>query len=136
MKEHPILTKISSAGMRLGIDRFQSFLEYIGNPTANFAAIHVAGTNGKGSVVRTLEYALVEGQYRVGAYTSPHLREINERIHINTQPIDDVVFSDLIFEVYELALQWAKESLQLDEESPLTHFELLTACAFVYFARS
>ena len=135
MKHHPTLTMVSSAGMRLGIDRFMSFIQYLGNPIAHFPMIHVAGTNGKGSVVRILESCLSHGGYRVGSYISPHLEDINERICVGQKMISDEELGPLIEYCHSAAKTWSNEVLGIKEDIPLTHFELLTACAFVYFSR-
>ncbi|MEC7984563.1 MAG: folylpolyglutamate synthase/dihydrofolate synthase family protein, partial [Myxococcota bacterium] len=135
MREHEILNAFASAGIRLGIDRFQSFIEYIGNPTQFFPVIHVAGTNGKGSVVRILESVLTQAGYRVGTYTSPHLQHINERITINTQPIDDNELDRLLRDCFEKSSVWSESELGFKDDIPLTYFELLTAVSFIYFAQ-
>ena len=134
MRKHPILEDISKAGIRLGIDRFLSFIKFLGNPLTHFPVIHVAGTNGKGSIVRMLESCLNSSNYRVGAYISPHLIHINERIRVGNTPISDQELSSLLEDTYEQAKEWGRISLQLEDDIPITHFELLTATAFRYFS--
>lgn len=134
MRTHPILQQTSKAGIRLGIDRFSSFISYIGNPIAHFPVIHVAGTNGKGSIVRMLESCLHEAGYRVGAYTSPHLQHVNERICVGNSPISDEDLDQLLNEQYEKAQEWMSQELHILDEVPLTHFEMLTAVALQHFS--
>ena len=136
MREHEILNEIASAGIRLGIDRFQSFIEFLGNPTQCFSVIHVAGTNGKGSIVKMLGSVLFEAGYRVGTYTSPHLQHINERISINKQPVSDSDLDRLLRFCYQKSKEWAEEELGLTDTIPITYFELLTAAGFLHFAQS
>ena len=74
-------------GIKLGLGTIKKILNGLGNPQQNFRSIHVAGTNGKGSVASTLAAILKAAGYRVGLYTSPHLMRFNERIRINGRPI-------------------------------------------------
>jgi dihydrofolate synthase/folylpolyglutamate synthase len=69
--------------IKLGLDAMRSFMAKVGNPEQSLKTIHVAGTNGKGSVSVTLLTILSEAGYRVGLYTSPHLISLTERIKIN-----------------------------------------------------
>ena len=69
-------------GIILELDTIKGILNALGNPQNNFACIHVAGTNGKGSVASALSYILHEAGYKVGLNTSPHLVRFNERICI------------------------------------------------------
>ena len=80
-------------GIILGLDVIGNILKGVGNPQNNFNTIHVAGTNGKGSIASALSTILHKAGYKVGLYTSPHLVRFNERICINNQPVsdDDVV---------------------------------------------
>ena len=75
-------------GVRLGLDRVENLLTYLGNPQQQIPFIHVAGTNGKGSVCAYLSSVLTTAGYRVGRYTSPHLVHWTERICINEQAIN------------------------------------------------
>ena len=70
-------------GIILGLETIKRILSALGNPQGNFASIHVAGTNGKGSVASSLSSILHQSGYKVGLYTSPHLVRFNERICIN-----------------------------------------------------
>ena len=95
--------------------------------------IHVAGTNGKGSVVSMCEQIYVESGLKVGATTSPHLQHVNERVRINGEPITDEQFDLLVREVCVKARDWGRE--HSIEGEPLTYFEAMVAVAFIHFAR-
>ncbi len=112
-------------GIKLGLDLISGMLEGVGNPQHRYATIHVAGTNGKGSVAATLATILQAAGHRVGLYTSPHLVHFNERIRINGRPISNegVVAS---FQAVEKAHAGDREP---------TFFEFSTAMALYEFAR-
>jgi dihydrofolate synthase/folylpolyglutamate synthase len=76
-------------GIKLELDTIRRILNAIGNPQRTFKSIHIAGTNGKGSVAAMLSTILQSAGYKVGRYTSPHLVKFNERICIDNQPISD-----------------------------------------------
>lgn len=99
-------------------------LRGLGNPQNRFSSIHVAGTNGKGSIAAFLSSILDRGGYKVGLYTSPHLVHFNERIQINGRPIPD----DDLAQVLE-----AVRAIYTQGEPP-TFFECATAMALHYFA--
>ena len=112
-------------GIILGLETISDILAGLGNPQETFSAIHVAGTNGKGSIASALATILQQAGYRVGLYTSPHLIRFNERICVNGQPVsdDDVVAS------------WeAVKSVHHGDREP-TFFEFSTAMAFHEFGR-
>jgi dihydrofolate synthase/folylpolyglutamate synthase len=108
-----------------GLDRIRFLLAGLGDPHRTFRAIHVAGTNGKGSVAATAESILRATGRRTGLYTSPHLVGFSERIAIDGRPAD----LDLLESV-------AAELLPLAEEADATFFEAVTALGFAAFARS
>jgi dihydrofolate synthase/folylpolyglutamate synthase len=112
-------------GIILGLETTRSILSALGNPQNNFCSIHVAGTNGKGSVAAALSSILQESGYRVGLYTSPHLIRFNERICINNRQISD----DAVVKSY-CAVQKAHHG----NRAP-TFFELTTAMALYEFGR-
>ena len=87
--------------------------------------IHVAGTNGKGSTVATLRACLEAAGYRVHVYTSPHLVHFNERIRVAGRLIEDAALMALL-----------EESERVNAGAPITLFEILTAAAFLAFART
>jgi dihydrofolate synthase/folylpolyglutamate synthase len=82
-------------GIKPGLDVETALLEKLGNPHTSFAAIHVAGTNGKGSVCAMLDAVLRTTGLTVGIYTSPHLVNFNERIRVNGIAISDVELAEL-----------------------------------------
>ena len=107
------------------LDRMGDLVGLMGDPQSSYPVIHLTGTNGKGSTARMLTALLVEKGLSVGTYTSPHLERINERMAWNGEPIDDAAFVEVIEAVAQL------EALL---DSPPTHFEILTAAAFRWFA--
>jgi len=116
-------------GSKLGLERMTRLMELLGNPQNDMKVIHVAGTNGKGSVCRYLYSVLQENGYKAGLYTSPYLERFTERIEFNgaeITPEDLVEYTDEVL---------TKVGIMLAEgqESP-TEFELITAIAFLYFA--
>lgn len=100
-------------------------LELLGHPERDYQAIHITGTNGKGSTTAMITSLLIELGLSVGTYTSPNLHEVNERIAWNGEAIPDDDFCDVL---YRLAL------IEGELTEPLTRFELLTVAAFLYFA--
>ena len=112
-------------GIILELDTIRGILNALGNPQNNFACIHVAGTNGKGSVASALSSILNESGYKVGLYTSPHLVRFNERICINNRQISD---ADVV-KSYK-----AVQQVHHGNRSP-TFFEFATAMALYEFGR-
>ena len=104
----------------LGLERIESLLKKVGNPEKNLKCIHVAGTNGKGSVCAMIHSILVDAGYKVGLYTSPHLKKFNERIKINDGEISDE----------DIVKYYLKVKKYLSGQS---FFEITTAMAFLYF---
>lgn len=122
-----ILNPFQRFGVHLGLERIQKLLADLGNPHHSVPVIHVAGTNGKGSVCAYLSAVLTEVGYRVGRFTSPHLVDWNERICFNEQPISTEAFAELLLQV-QAAIP------ENSEDSP-TQFEVITAAAWLYFAQ-
>lgn len=122
-----LLDPFQRFGVHLGLNRIERLLADLGNPHHQVPIIHVAGTNGKGSVCAYLSSILTEAGYRVGRYTSPHLIDWTERIYLNGQAISDTALIEI--------LQDIQQAIATDEESP-TQFEVITAAAWLYFARS
>lgn len=121
------LRKYERFGVDLGLDRILYLLERLGNPHQRVPVIHVAGTNGKGSVCAYLSSVLTVAGYRVGRYTSPHLIDWTERITLNQQP----VASNTLL----VALQQVEEAIDPDQPTP-TQFEVLTAAAWCIFVEA
>lgn len=124
------LEEIQVPGRTLGLDRIKSLMKRLGNPEEKLKIIHVAGTNGKGSVCSMLNSTLIEAGYVVGLFTSPHLIHYNERIQIQNTPISDDNFIKLGYKIKDIC----KEMVGNNEEMP-TFFEYITAMAFLYFAQ-
>lgn len=122
-----ILQPYQRFGVHLGLDRIERLLANLGNPHERVPTIHVAGTNGKGSVCAYLSSVLTCAGYRVGRYTSPHLVNWNERICLNEQPIATAVLQSLLVEV--------TNAIAPHPETP-TLFEVFTAAAWLYFAQN
>ncbi|PZV23889.1 MAG: bifunctional folylpolyglutamate synthase/dihydrofolate synthase [Snowella sp.] len=114
-------------GVHLGLDRILSLLEKLGNPQQKVPIIHVAGTNGKGSVCAYLSSILTAAGYRVGRYTSPHLVNWTERICINEVSITEEKLIDL--------LEIIQQKIPDHEADIPTQFEVITAAAWLYFAK-
>ncbi len=112
----------TGATSKYGLDRTLAFLGKLGNPHERFRAIHVAGTNGKGSVVALLYALLRDKGLRVGRYTSPHLIDFRERIVVD----DEMIAEDFILDFLD---RWRGPA----EELGATFFEITTAMAFHYF---
>ncbi|HUQ64402.1 MAG TPA: Mur ligase family protein [Acidimicrobiales bacterium] len=112
-----------AASMRLEVMR--RLVELMGDPQTAYPVIHITGTNGKGSTARMVTALLIEMGLSVGTYTSPHLERVNERIAWNGQPMTDGALVDAIETV-------ANVEVMLNR--PPTHFEILTAAAYRWFA--
>ena len=120
-------------GVRLGLDRIRGFLDALGEPHRAYPVIHVAGTNGKGSVCALVTASLVQAGYRVGTTLSPHLEHINERIQIDGVPIDDAALTEAIEHIDRERWDWARSAGI--SGNPLTYFEYMLAAAFLVFAQ-
>ena len=112
-------------GIKLGLATIRKILKGLGNPQKRFACIHVAGTNGKGSVASSLASILYRSGFTTGLYTSPHLVSFNERIQINNHPISD----DRVVAAYN-----AVTGVHHGRRDP-TFFEFATAMALYEFGR-
>lgn len=113
-------------GVHLGLERIQRLLTALGDPHRQVPVIHVAGTNGKGSVCAYLSSVLTQAGYRVGRYTSPHLVSWCERICLDGQPIAP--------ETLDHTLAIVEAAIAPNLETP-TQFEVLTAAAWLFFAQ-
>lgn len=120
-----LLTSQGKFYINLGLERISAVLDLLGNPQDKLKCVHVAGTNGKGSVCAIIAAVLKNAGIKIGLYTSPHIFEYTERIKINDSDISKEDFAKYIFEICEIA----------DNNSiHLTEFEILTAVMFKYFA--
>lgn len=134
MITHPVLSRLAMSGIRLGLERVRDFLTVLGEPHLKYAVVHVGGTNGKGSTVAMVARSLEAAGYRVGSNHSPHTSQINERIWIDGSPIDDAFLEECIGAVERARNTWAATAGI--EGEPLTYFEMITAVAFLAFARA
>jgi dihydrofolate synthase / folylpolyglutamate synthase len=117
--------------MKLGLDTIRALAAVCGDPQRKFPAIHIAGTNGKGSTAAMTDAILRAAGYRVALYTSPHLISITERIRVNGEDISQDDFARLASEV---RAQCEKSVAQGVLAAPATFFEQVTMLAFLYFA--
>ena len=124
------LRSLSRFGIKPGLDRIRAILARLGDPQRRFPAVHIGGTNGKGSTAAITAAVLSRAGYRVGLYTSPHLVRYNERIRVDGAAISDEELSAIFAEVAQAAAA-VRERLGSDP----TEFEVGTAAAFLYFAR-
>lgn len=122
------LDSLSLHGIRPGLERMRALMAALGNPERAFRAVHVTGTNGKGSVCAMLESVFRRAGFKTGLYTSPHLHDIRERIRFNGNLIPVSEFCRILTRVKTSA-----ESIGLGKE--ITYFEATTAAAFAYFER-
>jgi len=119
--------------IHLGLHRIRAVMRALGDPHRAPATLHVAGTNGKGSVAAMAESILRQAGLRTGLYTSPHLAEVRERIRISGRKVGPARFASLMTDVGRVeARLLARGALDV----PLTFFELVTACAFLAFAEA
>ncbi len=133
-----LLESFSHFGVELGLERIERLLDALGNPQQQVPILHVAGSNGKGSVCAYLSAVLAEAGYRVGRYTSPHLISWCERICLNqpaNQPANQPSNQPEIPAVELLALLRQVVAAIDPEQSSPTQFEVITAAAWLYFAQ-
>ncbi|MCX8160662.1 MAG: bifunctional folylpolyglutamate synthase/dihydrofolate synthase [Candidatus Saccharicenans sp.] len=132
ISSYPYLEQAQLFGIRLGLENIQAVLEEFGNPHQNYPVIHVAGTNGKGSVCAMLERIFRLHGFRTGLYTSPHLVEVRERIQVGGNLVGEKELKKLLAEI-------AKREKRLKAAGrvagALTYFEILTTAAFLYFSQ-
>lgn len=114
---------------RLGLERISALCRELGNPERRLRCLHIAGTNGKGSVAAYLSAILSRAGYRTGLYTSPNLVRVNERIRIDGEPIGDGELTELLARVEK-----ASRAVEAEAGEMPTQFEIWTAAAFLYFA--
>ncbi len=131
---HPTLEKLQSLrnhGSKFGVERMRRLAELIGGPQRRLAAIHVAGTNGKGSTCAMIEAIQRAHGRTTGLYTSPHLVRLGERVQINRRPLSEKALLGYCEELFPLVDRMESE----DAEMRPSFFELMTAMAFLAFAR-
>ncbi len=126
MTSAEILSSFARFGIHLGLERIQKLLADLGNPQQHVPIIHVAGTNGKGSVCAYLASILTAAGYKVGRYTSPHLVDWRERICVNSEWISDADLLEVLTQVQAV----------IKPEFIPTQFEVITAAMWRYFAKA
>ncbi|MDP8254172.1 MAG: folylpolyglutamate synthase/dihydrofolate synthase family protein [Candidatus Alcyoniella australis] len=128
------LYSLERFGIKLGLDNVGRLLRELGDPQLSCPAVHIGGTNGKGSVARTIAQVLHCAGYDCGLYTSPHLQRFNERIWQNGDQIDDGEVGGLFDECWS-AMERVLAEQPSAQQRPMTFFELVTAMAALYFSR-
>ena len=121
----PSFQQVGGDAYKPGLERITEFCRSIGNPQRNYFVVHIAGTNGKGSVSNMLAAVLQQAGYQTGLFTSPHLTDFRERIRVNGEMISKQ-------KVVNFVDRYRAEMEQLQ----LSFFEMTTAMAFDYFAQS
>jgi len=122
----PYYQRLGPPAYKDNLDNTLALDELFDHPHTHFKSVHVAGTNGKGSVSHMLASVLMESGYKTGLYTSPHLKDFRERIRIDGKMVDK-----------EFVLEFVKRFLQLNKKSKIepSFFELTVLMAFDYFAK-
>ena len=120
----PMYQRIGAAAYKADLNNTIQLLDLLNNPHHNFKSVHVAGTNGKGSVSHMLASVFQEAGYKTGLYTSPHLRDFRERIRINGEMIPE-----------ENVVQFIETYKDKFEAMELSFFEMTVGMAFDYFAK-
>ncbi|OPX59277.1 MAG: bifunctional folylpolyglutamate synthase/ dihydrofolate synthase [Methanomassiliicoccales archaeon PtaB.Bin215] len=123
------LYSLESTGIKLGLSNVRLLLKELGDPQERFGTIHVAGSNGKGSVSAMGASILRSAGYRTGLYTSPHLVRFTERMTVDGKEMSEACLAKHVTEMRELA-----SSARVPR--PLTFFEITTALAFLHFSES
>ncbi|MEG0807388.1 MAG: folylpolyglutamate synthase/dihydrofolate synthase family protein [Alistipes sp.] len=121
----PAFETTGAAAYKPGLERINAFCRHLGNPQRNFFTIHVAGTNGKGSVSHIIASVLQQAGYRTGLFTSPHLHDFRERIRVDGEMIPKQKVVNFVDKHHDKMV-----------ELELSFFEMTAALAFDYFAQS
>lgn len=127
------LESLMPGSFRPLLEKMAAFMATLDNIQDSYKTIHIAGTNGKGSVTAYLDCVLKNLGYKTGRYSGPHILHFNERIHINGQAISDRDLARLISLVKHKSQEFA---LAYPEYGALTWYEILTVCAFLHFKES
>ena len=120
----PMFSRIGEAAIKKDLTNTIALCSFLDNPQTKFKTIHIAGTNGKGSVAHMLASVLQEAGYKTGLYTSPHLKDFRERIKINGKPCKE-----------KFVIKFTSNIKQQIEEIQPSFFEITVAMAFDYFAK-
>lgn len=133
MTYNEAINKIDSLlvfGSRPGLDRIKKLMSLLGDPQDDLRFVHVAGTNGKGSVCNMLSMILTSAGYKTGLFTSPHITGFGERMQINGEQISENDVVKLVEQIFPIV-----EKMREDGDI-ITEFEFVTAMAFLYFKES
>lgn len=114
-------------GSKLGLERTEVILKLLGDPHKKIKCIHIAGTNGKGSVTAMITNILMKSGYKVGMYTSPYLMEFEERIQVNGENISKENLAECVSKTAEVI----SKVISMGYGNP-TQFEIITCAAFVF----
>jgi dihydrofolate synthase/folylpolyglutamate synthase len=125
------LFSLKAKGARFGIDRMRDLVAHLNHPERAVPAIHVAGTNGKGSTSAMLEAIFRTAGWRTGMYTSPHLVRLGERVQVNRRPLTETEIVAYTRELRPIAEEIARSN---PDDHP-SFFEFMTGMAFLQFAR-
>ncbi|WP_138415499.1 bifunctional folylpolyglutamate synthase/dihydrofolate synthase [Aquibacillus sediminis] len=117
-------------GIRLGLGRMEKMLAMLDHPEQHLKAVHVAGTNGKGSTITFIKQALIANGYKVGTFTSPALHEFNEHICMDHEPIPDTSLMACVNQLLPIV-----EQLDLENDPP-TEYEIVVMIAILYFTHN
>ncbi|MFN8296909.1 MAG: folylpolyglutamate synthase/dihydrofolate synthase family protein [Chitinophagales bacterium] len=120
----PMFSRIGEAAIKKDLTNTIALCEFLQNPQTKFKAIHIAGTNGKGSVAHILASVLQQAGYKTGLYTSPHLKDFRERIKINGKPCKE-----------KFVIKFTEKIKPEIERIQPSFFEITVAMAFDYFAK-
>jgi len=120
----PMYQREGKSAYKSDLSNTQLLVNHINNPHKNFKSIHVAGTNGKGSTNHMLASILQQAGFKVGLYTSPHLKDFRERIKINGTPVSEQFVVDFI-----------NRNKVFFENNQLSFFEMTLGMAFEYFSK-
>lgn len=123
-KQLPMYQNQGKSAYRANLDNIILLSDYLNHPEKNFKSIHVAGTNGKGSTSHMLASILQEAGYKVGLYTSPHLKDYRERIKINGKEVEE-----------NFVIDFVEKHREFFESHSLSFFEMTVGMAFNYFSK-
>lgn len=127
------LGSLKARGVSLGLERMEKYVEALGRPERRVPCIHIAGTNGKGSVAAMLEAIFRATGWRTGLYTSPHLVRLGERVQVDRVALSDEEITAYVAELRPMVAELEKREGQGAGPS---YFEFMTGLAFLHFARS
>lgn len=119
----PMYQRVGQAALNPDLTRITALASYLGNPQESFKSIHIAGTNGKGSSAHMTAAVLQKAGYKVGLYTSPHIKDFSERIRTNGTPISSAFVVDFVTNHQDFL-----------EKNRCSFFEMTVGMAFAYFA--